>query len=1076
MTESAEQGPEESLPQRKRRAGHVLAIFALILLVIFGALWLSRERIADNVIGAQLRGMGLPATYRIERIGGTRQVLADIRIGDPARPDLTIERAEVTIAYTLGLPRIASVRLERPRLLGSYTRGKLSFGALDKVLFAKKTEPSRLPDLVLDLVDGRAQLVTDFGPVGLKAEGKGHLRSGFAGTLAAIAPQLTTGSCTMRGASAYGTLRMVAEAPRFSGPLRLAALRCPASELSLDSAAMQLDASTDKDFSGMTAEGKLRTRRFVLGTSRANTLALDARASWKDGALTGRLAGDAGGVETGGVAIALLGVDGQFRADDGFARTEFRGELEGNGVSPGPGLDRTLASAQGSASQTLLGPMLGQVREALRRERPGSRLTADVTWRQSGQLWSLVVPAALLRGGSGDALLSLSRFQVAGGKANAVPLLSGNFSTGGPGLPRIAGRMERGPRGEALFRATMAPYRAGGGSLALPAMIVTQAGDGSLGFAGEAQLSGALPGGYAKNLVLPIDGSWSAGGELALFRRCVTPRFDELAVSNLVIERHNLTLCPREGGAIVRHGAGGLRIAAGATSLDVAGRFGGTPIRLLSGPVGFAWPGAIVARSLDVELGPIGTATRFRLTDLSARLGSDVSGTFAGADVQLFSVPLDIVGAAGEWRYSGQRLDIAGASFQLLDRSDPDRFNPLTARDATLSLFANHIDAAATLREPSTDREVVRAVIRHDLANGRGHADLAVDSLTFGKGFRPDMITPLALGVVANVAGTVRGTGVVDWDARGVTSSGAFSTDNLDLAAPFGPVKGLSGTVRFADLLGLVTEPDQQVRVASINPGIEVTDGTIDFAIEPNFLFRVKGGKWPFLGGTLALRPVDLNLGIAETRRYVLVIEGLDAAQFVQYMDLENISATGTFDGELPLVFDSNGGRIGGGMLVSRPPGGNVSYVGALTYEDLSAMANFAFDALKSLDYTHMTVGMDGSLEGEIVTRVRFDGVKQGAGAKRNILTRAVGDLPLQFNINIRAPFYRLITSVKAMYDPAFIEDPRTLGLVDKDGKPVRGTVNGVRDGGLPVLVLPVPSSSPSPSSDVQPPESGKLP
>jgi hypothetical protein len=163
-------------------------------------------------------------------------------------------------------------------------------------------------------------------------------------------------------------------------------------------------------------------------------------------------------------------------------------------------------------------------------------------------------------------------------------------------------------------------------------------------------------------------------------------------------------------------------------------------------------------------------------------------------------------------------------------------------------------------------------------------------------------------------------------------------------------------------------------------------------------------------------------------------------------------------------------------MLVSRPPGGNVSYVGALTYEDLSAMANFAFDALKSLDYTHMTVGMDGSLEGEIVTRVRFDGVKQGAGAKRNILTRAVGDLPLQFNINIRAPFYRLITSVKAMYDPAFIEDPRTLGLVDKDGKPVRGTVNGVRDGGLPVLVLPVPSSSPSPSSDVQPPESGKLP
>jgi hypothetical protein len=114
---------------------------------------------------------------------------------------------------------------------------------------------------------------------------------------------------------------------------------------------------------------------------------------------------------------------------------------------------------------------------------------------------------------------------------------------------------------------------------------------------------------------------------------------------------------------------------------------------------------------------------------------------------------------------------------------------------------------------------------------------------------------------------------------------------------------------------------------------------------------------------------------------------------------------------------------------------------------------------------------MDGALEGEIVTRVRFDGVKQGAGAKRNILTRAVAGLPIQFNINIRAPFYRLITSVKAMYDPAFIEDPRTLGLVDKDGRPLRGTVNGVRGAGQPVIVLPTAA----PSGSVQPPVSGKM-
>ena len=162
------------------------------------------------------------------------------------------------------------------------------------------------------------------------------------------------------------------------------------------------------------------------------------------------------------------------------------------------------------------------------------------------------------------------------------------------------------------------------------------------------------------------------------------------------------------------------------------------------------------------------------------------------------------------------------------------------------------------------------------------------------------------------------------------------------------------------------------------------------------------------------------------------------AARFLAQMELANLAATGTFDGSLPLVFDQNGGRIEGGMLVSRPPGGSLSYVGALTYKDLSPMANFAFDALKSLDYRAMQIGMDGALEGEIVTRVRFDGVKQGSGAKRNFLTRRLARLPLQFNVNLRAPFYGLINSVKAMYDPAYIKDPRSLGLIDAQGRPVK--------------------------------------
>ncbi|MEX0341602.1 MAG: YdbH domain-containing protein, partial [Erythrobacter sp.] len=497
-----------------------------------------------------------------------------------------------------------------------------------------------------------------------------------------------------------------------------------------------------------------------------------------------------------------------------------------------------------------------------------------------------------------------------------------------------------------------------------------------------------------------------------------------------------LTLCPAAGRPILTNGPAGMRIAAGAPSLDLEGHLGETPIRLASGPVGFAYPGVMTAREIDVSLGPVEGASRFRVSGLEARLGDDIAGTFADADIALAAVPMNLTGASGAWRFADGRLAIEQGEFILVDREGPARFEPLIARGAGLTLIDNIIEASAELRNPASDRLVTVVDIRHDLASGAGHADLDVPGIRFDRGLQPDQLSRLALGVIANAEGVVTGSGRIDWAADGaVTSTGSFSSEDLDFAAAFGPVRGASGTIEFSDLLNLTTAPDQSIRVASVNPGVEVFDGEVAFQLRDGELLAVSGGSWPFMGGQLILRDVDLNLGISEERRYIFEIVGLDAATFVTEMELENLSATGTFDGTVPIVFDENGnGRIDTGVLISRPPGGNISYVGELSYEDLSPIANFAFDALKSLDYSQMRVIMEGPLTGEIVTRVRFDGVKQGEGAESNFVTRRLAALPLQFRINIKAQFYQLLTSLKSLYDPASVRDPRELGLLSDDG------------------------------------------
>ena len=1054
--------------RRRRWMWRVLLGLLLFALVAIAVAWFSREQIADNLIGEELEKLGLPATYDIERIGPDRQILTNIVIGDPDRPDLTIERVVVNLKYGFGMPTVGLITVEKPRAYGSYRDGVLSFGTLDPVLFADTGKPPSLPAINLKLIDGRALLESDFGPIGLKVEGKGRLDDGFAGMLAVAAPNLDGGGCTVRGGSLYGSVAVNAGKPTFAGPMRMSRLSCPDSQISVRNAAIQLEGGTDLQFATISGSARLETGAASLAGNAVGGLNGTLRGNWRGGQLTSTYTLAARSVGTAQLGAALMTAEGTLRARENFGQIELSAKVEGNGVRLGNTVDTLLADLTVTTANTLASPLITKIRSALKRESRGSRLAAQVNLRQTGKITSIVIPQADLRGGSGANLVSLSRFQLstAGG---GTPKLTGNIITGGAGLPNITGRMERSATGKLVFRMRMAEYAVQGSSLAIPEMVILQGAGGRLGFSGNAIASGPLPGGSTRNLVLPVSGNYSARGGLALWPGCTQVRFDQLILANLVFDRRAVTLCPASGQPILRSDARGLRIAAGAPSLDLSGTLAGTPIRIASGPVGMAYPGALSARNLDITLGQPDIANRFTISNLDAVIGKNIAGNFSEADIRLFAVPLDLSNAGGKWDYTDGVLSLAEGAFTLTDRSEAQRFNPLQANGATLSLEDSIIIAAATLREPNSNREIVSTDIRHNLATGTGFANLTVKGVRFDKNLQPEALSKLALGVIANAEGVITGSGRIDWNSNVVTSSGSFSTDAFNFAAAFGPVKGVSGTVRFADLINLTTAPDQRLQIASINPGIEVTGGELDFSLRDGVVVSIVEGRWPFMGGTLTLQPVKLNFGTSETRAYILEIEGLDAAQFLSQMELGNLSATGIFDGRIPLVFDEMGnGSIKSGILVARPPGGNVSYVGELTYEDMTPIVNFAFDALRSLDYQEMQIAMEGSLTGELVTRVRFDGVKQGADTKQNFITRQLADLPVRFNVNIRAPFYQLITSVKAMYDPAFIKDPRDLGLM-----------KGAGPKALPAIPTTPPAGGNSDDKDeppIQGPESEKMP
>jgi hypothetical protein len=1031
--EQQNDGPQGAVQRRfwpRRWRSRIGAGVALVALIGGTAAWVRREQIAGNVIDDYLDTHGVPATYDIVAIGPQVQVIENLVIGDPARPDLTIKRMVVEIGLGWAGPEVSRVTIEGARAFGSYRGGNFSLGALDPLIFTDSAEPSALPAINVTLTDARALLDSDFGRVGLSLQGTGRLNDGFTGALAATAPGIGIEGCRAQTATLYGTLTTDDGAARLDGPLRLADLVCGGATLARADIGTLL--SLKPDFSA--AEGDFRVQGNALAYQDMTGAGLSgtARLTWggtnlafgHDLALTDVIAPQG--------RLARLSTEGAWRGASNGSRGQWEGTVRGAGLVPGADLAASLAAAERGTAGTLLAPLIAKARGGLARTLTGASLRADGIIRHKGGDIALIIPEATLSSRSGTRVLALSQTsaRIADG---GITGLRGNVLAGGEGLPNINGRMEQSPDGAWALRMAMAEYRAGANRLAIPRLAVRQDRAGGIGFDGLITASGDLPGGGVQDLTLPLEGSWSSGAGLAVGRRCMPTRFSALSLSGLALKRQAITLCPVGNAPILAFGRD-LRLAARTGALELNGTLGESPARLSAERVLLRYPAPFALEGVSARIGAPGREVRLSAANLTGSLGEEIGGTFAGGAALLEAVPFDLSTMSGRWAYADGVVRVEEGAFTLTDRPPQGgaRFAPLLAREANLSLADNRITADARLRLAASDALVADVTLAHDLATAAGRARFTVPGITFGKGLQPEDISPFAEGVIAIAFGTVSGEGQVDWTADAISSSGTFASEGLDFGAAFGPVRGLQGKVTFTDLLSLTTAPDQRVTIGAINPGVEVLAGTVQFEIEDGTLLSLEDARFPFMGGQLAMRPLVMDFSKPEERRYVFEITGLDAATFVAQMELTNLGATGTFDGTVPIVFDANGnGRIEGGLLIARAPGGNVAYVGELTYEDLGAMGNYAFQALRSLDYRQMSVGLNGNLAGEIITNFDFDGVRQGAGTSQNFVTRRLAKLPIRFKVNVRSEnFHELATMVRSFWDIDFLGNPVDRGLL----------------------------------------------
>jgi hypothetical protein len=117
------------------------------------------------------------------------------------------------------------------------------------------------------------------------------------------------------------------------------------------------------------------------------------------------------------------------------------------------------------------------------------------------------------------------------------------------------------------------------------------------------------------------------------------------------------------------------------------------------------------------------------------------------------------------------------------------------------------------------------------------------------------------------------------------------------------------------------------------------------------------------------------------------------------------------------MIFDESGGRIVGGRLDSRPPGGSLAYTADMA--NLGMMGTIAFNALRDLRFRSLIIRLDGDLAGEFAARLAIEGVALGQSTKTQRFIRGLlAKVPLKLNVNITGPFRALIATAKSFNDP----------------------------------------------------------
>ena len=594
-------------PPARRRLRIVAGVAGVSMLAAAGAAWFFRVPMADHLARNALADMGLDADFEIARFDLGGAGLRALRVGAETSPDFVAQSADIRVGWALTGPKLVGLRLVEPALRVSISEKGLSLGSLDRLQSAGDGGTGRLPDMSIDIVDGRLLIATPFGVLPATVATQGRLTSDFTAAVE-LAP-----SSVQSNAGKLDGMRLSVRARTQGGSLRVEGdggwglLQSDTARLR--EYTLSATAAIPREFRRATVSLRSAAREATAAEHSISGLRIEAGVEpgaanrWRLRGVLDAFAVASDAIDGEGARLTLSGVGDLSEATGEWTiRTERLrasriqtsganggGSFAYDGKSPDGGViaatgaltfpqaaidtqgRRAILAATPTLSGSPLGPLFGAGRAALGRAltRFSTAASMRLDWR--GGSGRLTFPGPLTAQAASGALVTASPAE-SGRPVMMLLIPSGEVSGGarvtmeGGGLPAttlaVSSFAFSGARMHAEGALRVADWRANGGRLDLANTrfkLDSENGKGRFSLDGALAVDGATDALSIRDLRAPlkIDAVWDGGYRVSSPDGCTPIDQGAIGVPGHLLEGRRIALCPGADGVLMGEDARG---------------------------------------------------------------------------------------------------------------------------------------------------------------------------------------------------------------------------------------------------------------------------------------------------------------------------------------------------------------------------------------------------------------------------------------------------------------------------------------------------------------------------------------